>query len=93
MALNTSEMWSKGIKIAFYFKNLQKIAQRMGLRPKTPRASGGGELRTKTVVCDAFELHQLTRHVSQVRHFHFLTISLPLLVAKSWLIGYNRPPL
>ena len=30
MALNTCDMWSNGIKIAFYFKKLQKIAQRLG---------------------------------------------------------------
>ena len=27
MALNTCEMWSNGVKIAFHFKNLQQIAQ------------------------------------------------------------------
>ena len=35
MALNSCEMWSNGIKIAFYFKKLQKIA--LGPRGFVPR--------------------------------------------------------
>ena len=33
MALNMSEMWSNGIKTAFFFKKLQKIARVCGLSP------------------------------------------------------------
>ena len=41
MALNTYEMRSNGVKTAFFFKKLQKFAQRLGFRPQTPIASGG----------------------------------------------------
>ena len=37
MVLNKCEMWSKGIKIAFFFKKLQKIAQRLGASSPEPR--------------------------------------------------------
>ena len=40
MALNTYEMWSNGIKIAFFPKK-QKIEKRLGASPPTPIASGG----------------------------------------------------
>ena len=46
MVLNTCEMWSNDIKIAFFFKKLWKIAQR-------PPAAGGS---TSDPVCDTFEL-------------------------------------
>ena len=46
MALNTCEMWSIGIKIAFFQKNLQKSPSGWGLRPQTP-------------VCDTFEYNSL----------------------------------
>ena len=70
MSLNTFKMWSNDIKIAFFSKKLQKIAQRM------------------------FELHWFTLHVSQFRHFHFLTIDLsPLLLAKFWFKCQTRPRL
>ena len=48
MALNKREMWFNGIKIAFYFKKLQKII---------PKASGGWRLRPQNLICDALELH------------------------------------
>ena len=64
MALNTFEMWSNGVKTAF-FKNLQKLPSGWGLRPQTP-------------VCDIFEVQyiSLLKHVAQFRHFRFLTIGL-----------------
>ena len=43
MALNTSEMWSHSIKIAFFPKSYEKLPGCGGLRPQTP-------------VCDTFEL-------------------------------------
>ena len=49
MAVNKSEMWSIGIKIAFYFKNYKKS--------KTRKSSGGWRLRLQTHVGDTFKLH------------------------------------
>ena len=46
MALNTCEMWSNGIKIAFFSKNVQKLHSGWGLPPQTP-------------VCDTFEYTSL----------------------------------
>ena len=43
------------IKIAFFFKNLQKSPSGWGLRPQTPIATGGWRLRPQTPVCDTFE--------------------------------------
>ena len=40
MALNKCEMLFNGMKIAFFSKQLQKIAQQLGLCPQTPKASG-----------------------------------------------------
>ena len=37
MVLNTCEMWSNGIKIAFFSKKFQKIAQRLGALSQDPR--------------------------------------------------------
>ena len=36
MALNMWEMWFNGIKIAFFSKKLQKIAQQLGASPPDP---------------------------------------------------------
>ena len=36
MAVNTFKMWSNGIKIAIFSKNLQKSHSGWGLRPQTP---------------------------------------------------------
>ena len=52
MALNICEMWFNGIKIAFFSKKLQKIAQAAGA-PRPP-------------ACDMFELHWLSQNVSKV---------------------------
>ena len=71
MALNTCEMWSNGIKIAFFFpKNYEKSPSGWELRPPEPIASGGWRLRPQTPVCDTFELQytSLLKHVSQFRH-------------------------
>ena len=53
MALNTSEMRSNGIKIAFFSKKLQKIAQRLGgfaPRPPKPPAAGGPAPKPPSVI-------------------------------------------
>ena len=55
MAVNACEMWSNGIKIAFFSKNLQKSPSVWGLCPQTPIATGGWGLRPQTLVCDTFE--------------------------------------
>ena len=48
MALNMCEVWFNGIKIAFFTKKLQKIAQQQGASPQTPviRLSYTGFLKT-----------------------------------------------
>ena len=52
MTLNTREMWSNGIKIAFYFKKLQKIAKTLGASPKPlkPLVAGGSAPRALSVI-------------------------------------------
>ena len=59
MALNTCEMWSNGIKIAFYFKKLQKNRPGFGgFDPKPLKPSvAGGFFSAQTPFCDTFELH------------------------------------
>ena len=59
MAVNTCEMWSNGIKIAFFSKNLQKSPSGWVLRPQTPIVTGGGELCPHTPICDTFEYTSL----------------------------------
>ena len=56
MALNKSELWSKGIKIDFFPKNSKKSSSVWGLSPQTLIVSGWG-IRPQTPVCDTFELH------------------------------------
>ena len=46
MSVNTYEMWSKGIKIAIFSENLQKLPSGWGLCPQTP-------------VCDTLECTRL----------------------------------
>ena len=55
MVVNTREMWSNGIEIAFFSKNLQKSHSGWGLCPHTPIAIGGWGIRPQTPVCDTFE--------------------------------------
>ena len=57
MALNICEMWSNCIKIAFFSKKLQKIAQRQEAGPPDPQSLRRLEPRPQTPVCDTFELH------------------------------------
>ena len=57
MALSKYEIWSNGIKTAFFSKNSQKIAKRLGASPPDLAASDGCGLGPQTLVCDAFELH------------------------------------
>ena len=68
------EMWFNGIKIAFFPKNYKKSPNSWGLRPQTPKASGGWEPHPQTPVCDMFELHWLSQNVSKVMYLHFSTI-------------------
>ena len=56
MALNTYEMWSNGIKIVFFSKNLQKSPRGLGLRPQTP-------------VYDTFEYRRVARIWKRGRAF------------------------
>ena len=51
-------------------------------------------LRLQTLVCDAFELHLFTLHVSQTLTFALFNFSLRLFsLAKSCLIAKHRPRL
>ena len=59
------------IKIAFFSKQLLKIAQRLVASPYNPIASGGWGLRLQTPICDPFKLHYFAQHVSQFRRFNF----------------------
>ena len=78
MALNTCEMWSNGIKIAFFSKKLLKIAQRLGALPPDPKSSEA----PKTPVCVAKSwLHANRQQRFQIFHS---TISLS---AKNFLFG------
>ena len=62
MALNMRETWPNGIKIAFFSKKLQKIAQQLGALPPDPpsviRLSYTGFLKTfiKLRIC-TFQLY------------------------------------
>ena len=76
MALNTCKMWFNGIKIAFFSKKLQKIAQRLGAGPPVPQNLLRLGAPPPDPMCDTFELHKLSQHVSNVRYFRFLSISL-----------------
>ena len=83
MSLDTCEMWSNSIKIAFYFKQLRKVAQRLGALPQT-------------LVCDTLEMQytSLFKQVYQIRHFRILTIGLsPLHWTNSQLRANTRPRL
>ena len=57
MGLNTCEMWSNGIKIAFISKTYKKIAQRLKAWLPEPKAAGGWGGRPQTPDCDTFEVH------------------------------------
>ena len=52
MALNTCEMWSNGIKIAFFPKNYKKSPNGWGLHPQTPKppAAGGPAPKLPSVI-------------------------------------------
>ena len=64
MALNTCEMWSNGIKIAFFPKTYKNCPAAEGFATQTPIATGGWGLRPQTPVCDTFEYNSLLTHVS-----------------------------
>ena len=60
MAVNTCEIWSNGIKIAFFFQNITKNRPTAGgLAPRPPKPPAAGDPRPQTPVCDTFELHKL----------------------------------
>ena len=69
----------------FFFQKLTKIAQRLGVCPHTPIATGGWGLRPQTPVSDTFEYTSLLK-TSPKLDLHFPTISFhPLPSSKSWL--------
>ena len=71
MALNSCEMWSNGIKIAFFSKNLQKSPSGWGLCPQTPIAIGGWGLCPQTPVSDTFEYTSLLNTSSKLDFYTF----------------------
>ena len=70
-------MWSNSVKTAF-FKELRKIAQRLGASPPDPHSLR----RLETPPPDPRQwyvwiaVHYFTQHVSQFRHFHILIVGL-----------------
>ena len=66
MALDTGEMRSNGIKIAFFSKKLQKIVQRLG----------GFASRPPSVIRLNYSTHLYSNSSPQFRHFLILTIGL-----------------
>ena len=72
------------LKQLFFPKNCQTIfPKNLSQIPKASRRWGP---RPQIPVCDTFELHWHSQHVSIVRYLHFLTISLSSFpFAKSWL--------
>ena len=71
MALNTCEMWSNGIKKAFFSKNLQKSPSGWRLCPLTPIATGNWELRPQTPVCGTFEYISLLNTSPKLDIYNF----------------------
>ena len=93
MAVNSCEMWSNGIKIAFFFQNLQKLPSSWGLCPQTPIATGGWRLRPKTPVCDTFEYTSFLNTSAKLDIIAFQLLVFALLpLPKSWLSD-SRPRL
>ena len=70
----------------FIFQKLTKIRLAAGgFAPRTPKPPAA-EAPTQTSSVLRLSYTSLLTHVSQVRHLHFLTISLrPLPLANSWL--------
>ena len=64
------------LKYLIFQKNYKKSPNGWGLCPQTPKASGEWGLRPQPPVCDTFELHKLSQHVSKIGYLHFSTISL-----------------
>ena len=85
---NLFELWSNGIKIAFFPKNYKKLLSGCGFRPKTPIASSGWELCPQIPACDTFELHNFDQFVSQFTLFSFGLSPLP--IAKAWLCANTQ---
>ena len=57
MALNMCEMLFNGIKIAFFSKKLQKIAQQPEASPPDPQSLRPLRAPPPDPVCDTFELY------------------------------------
>ena len=71
MALNTGELWSNWIKIAFFTENLQKSPSGWGLCAQTPVATGGWGLRPQTPIFDLFEHTRLLNTFPKLDIFTF----------------------
>ena len=64
-------MRSNGIKMAFFFQKLTKIAQWLRALPPEPIATGGWGLRSQAPVCDAFEYTSLLNTSPKLEIFPF----------------------
>ena len=92
MALNTFEMWSNGIKIAFFSKKLRKIAKRLWALPSDPhsfRRLGAPPLDPRLWYV-WITVHFFTKHTST--NLHILTIVLSILPWTSSFLGADTRP-
>ena len=60
-----------------FSKKLQKIAQRLGAGPPVPQSLQRLGAPSPDPMCDTFELHKLSQHVSNVRYLRFSSL-IPL---------------
>ena len=87
MALNMSEMWFNGIKIAFFSKKLQKIAQQLGSSPPDPqslRPLGTPPPDPPSVICLSYTGFLKTSPKLRICTFQYYWFK-PSPFAKSWL--------
>ena len=87
-------MWSNGVKTAF-FQKLRKIAQRLGASPSYPHSLRwlGDPPSDPRLWYVSITVHFFTKHVSQFRHFHILTIALSPRPWTSFYLHANTRPL
>ena len=70
-------------KNSFSFQKITKNRPTAGgLAPRPPKPSAAGGPAPRPLVCDLFELHKLSQHISKVKYLHFSSISLSLLLCK-----------
>ena len=87
MALNMCEMWSNGIKIAYYSKKFQKLTQRLEAETQTPIATGGWGLgpQTPSVIRLSTLAYSASLLSSTFPLSNYCISFRPLPLPKSWL--------